>query len=64
MTDEDKRDLWMIRSYWLGLYAVALSDGAWIAVRDADVTRVLTAGSASGLDELINLDYAEAVLAS
>jgi hypothetical protein len=62
MTEQEQRDLWQLRSRWLGIYHVAFVDDVWRAKRYHDVTKVLTADSADELGYKIKADYASVVL--
>jgi hypothetical protein len=64
MTDQEQQQLWQLRTKWLGIYAIALSDGVWSARRYDDPVRLLTADTADELDEQISLDYAKVVLST
>ena len=57
LTEQEQRDLWQLRSRWLGIYHVALVDEVWRAKRYGDVRGVLTADSAEELGEAIKADY-------
>ncbi len=62
MTQQEQSALWRLRSKWLGIYHVAFVDDVWRAKRYHDVTKVLTADTASELGEKIGQDYASAML--
>jgi hypothetical protein len=57
LTEQEQRDLWQLRSRWLGVYHVALVDDVWRAKRYNDITKVITAGSADELADAIKRDY-------
>ena len=61
LTEQEQRDLWRLRSRWLGIYHVAFVDDVWRAKRYSDVTKVITADTADELGEAIERDYAAMV---
>lgn len=59
MSKEDATSLWTLRVHWEGRYHIALVDGVWRAKRCTDVTKVLTADTATELRTAMQDDYAE-----
>jgi hypothetical protein len=57
MSEQEQRDIWQLRSRWLGVYHVALVDDVWRAKRYNDVTKVITADTAGELGDAIQRDY-------
>ncbi len=64
MTEQEQAELWSLRTKWLGVYYVALTDDVWNARRYHDPTTILTADTAAELDGEIQDDYARAALSS
>ena len=58
LTDVQQSDLFELASSWRGVYAFTVTDGVWIAIPAANRTCVLTADSATELQELVRRDYA------
>lgn len=57
LTEQEQRELWQLRSRWLGVYRVALVDEVWRAKRYRDVMHVITADTADELADAIKRDY-------
>jgi hypothetical protein len=56
VTEEDGRNLWRLRSEWLGTYQISLPCGLWQAVRYGE-SEPLTASTAEELGRKIQADY-------
>jgi hypothetical protein len=57
MTEQEKSDLWRLRTQRLGVYHVALVDDVWRAKRYNQVTHILTADTADELADKVQSDY-------
>jgi len=64
MTEQEQSQLWELRTRWLGIYNIALTDDVWSARRYHDPIKLLTADTAAELAEQIQADYARAALSS
>ena len=61
MSEQEQRDLRLLRSRWLGVYHIALVDDVWRAKRYHNVSHVITADSADELADAITADYDQAM---
>ena len=62
VTERKQSELCRLRTKWLGVYYIALADDVWNARRYHDLTTILTAHTAAGLEGEIQAGYARAAL--